>query len=75
MQIYFWINEVKRDRTDLSTIASPEREPDADLAAFIAGKPDADPHLSSLISHPSSLSAKLHTALGDFNFNGELLLE
>jgi hypothetical protein len=26
-QVYFWINEVKRGRTDLDTIASPGREP------------------------------------------------
>jgi hypothetical protein len=45
IQIYFCINEFKRDRTDLSTIARPEREPDKALGAFIAGKLDADPDL------------------------------
>jgi hypothetical protein len=45
-QVYFWINEVKRGRTDLNTIASPGRGPDESLAAVIAGKLDADPHFS-----------------------------
>jgi hypothetical protein len=44
-QVYFWINDAKWGRTDLSTIASPGREPDEGLAVFIAGKSDADPHL------------------------------
>jgi hypothetical protein len=43
-QLYFWINEVKRRRTGLDIMASPEREPDESLAAVIAGKLDADPH-------------------------------
>jgi hypothetical protein len=46
-QEYFWINEAKRARTDLSTIASPGREPDESLAAVIAGKLDTDPHFSA----------------------------
>jgi 3-mercaptopyruvate sulfurtransferase SseA len=46
-QVYYWINEVKRGRTDLNTAASPGREPDEGLAAVIAGKLDADPHLSA----------------------------
>jgi predicted transcriptional regulator len=45
-QVDFWINEVKRGRTDLNTIASHGREPDESLAAVIAGKLDADPHFS-----------------------------
>jgi hypothetical protein len=43
-QMCFWINEVKRGRTDLSTVASPGGEPDDSFAAAIAGKLDADPH-------------------------------
>jgi AraC-like DNA-binding protein len=46
-QIYCWINEVKRGRTDLNNIASPRREPDEGLAGVIAAKLDADPHLSA----------------------------
>jgi hypothetical protein len=45
--VYFWINEVERGRTHLSTVASPGREPDESLAAVIAGKLDADPHFSA----------------------------
>jgi hypothetical protein len=41
----YWIHEVRRGRTDLSTIASPAREPNEDLAAIVAGKLDADIHL------------------------------
>jgi hypothetical protein len=37
----------KAGRMDLNTIARPEREPDEGLAAVIADKPDADPHLSA----------------------------
>jgi transposase len=46
-QVYDWINEVKRGRTYLNTVASPGRKPDEGLAAGIAGKLDADPHLSA----------------------------
>jgi hypothetical protein len=46
-QMYFWINEVKRARTDLDTAASPGREPDESLAAVIAGKLDADLRFSA----------------------------
>jgi hypothetical protein len=46
-QVYFWINEVKRGRTYLNTIANPGREPDEGIGTVIAGKPDADPHLSA----------------------------
>jgi hypothetical protein len=46
-QVYLWINEVKRGRTNLNTVASPGRESDEGLAAVIAGKLDADPHLST----------------------------
>jgi hypothetical protein len=46
-QMYFWINEVKRGRTDLNTIASPGREPDESLVAIITGKFDANPHFSA----------------------------
>jgi hypothetical protein len=46
-QVYSWINEVKRGRTDLNTVASPRKEPDEGLAGVIAGKLDADPHLSA----------------------------
>jgi hypothetical protein len=45
-QVYDWINEAKRGRTDLNTVASPGMEPDEGLAPVIAGKLDADPHLS-----------------------------
>jgi hypothetical protein len=45
-QVYFWISEVERVRTDLNTIASPGREPDESLASFIAGKLDTDHHFS-----------------------------
>jgi hypothetical protein len=37
----------KAGRMDHNTIASPGREPDGCLAALIAGKLDADPHLSA----------------------------
>jgi hypothetical protein len=46
-QIHFWINEIKRGRTDLNNIASPGREWDAGLTGVIAAKLDADPHLSA----------------------------
>jgi hypothetical protein len=46
-QVYFWINAVKRGRTDLNTIASPGRKPDEGLAAIIAGKLDANPRVSA----------------------------
>jgi hypothetical protein len=46
-QLFFWISEVRRGRTDFRTIASPGREPDKSLAAVIAGKLDADPHFSA----------------------------
>jgi hypothetical protein len=45
--VYFWINEVKRGRTDLNTIAGPGSEPDESLAAVIASELDADPHFSA----------------------------
>jgi hypothetical protein len=61
-QVYFRINEVKRGRTDISTIASHKRELDEGLAAFITGKLDADPHLSSFSPKPRTLRA-------DCNFN------
>jgi hypothetical protein len=41
------MNEVKRGRTYPSTIASPERESNEGFAAFIAGKLNADPHVST----------------------------
>jgi hypothetical protein len=46
-QGYFWINEVKRERTDLNTIASPGRKPDESLAAVIASELDSNPHFSA----------------------------
>jgi hypothetical protein len=46
-QVYFWIDEVKRGRTDVNTMASPGREPDESLAAVIAGKLHTDPHFSA----------------------------
>jgi hypothetical protein len=56
-QVYFWINEIKRDRTDLSTIASPGREPDEGLASFIAGKLGPDPHLPArTVAHPMGIA-------------------
>jgi hypothetical protein len=45
MQVEFWINKVHLERTDLSIIASPGREFDEGLAAVLAEKFDADPHL------------------------------
>jgi hypothetical protein len=45
-QVCFSVNQVKRGRTDLSTIASPGRQPDEGFAAVKAGKLDSDPHLS-----------------------------
>jgi hypothetical protein len=57
-QIYFWINEKKRRRTDLNNIASPEREPDEDLTGVIAANLDADPHLSARkLAQPLRLAA------------------
>jgi predicted transcriptional regulator len=44
--VYFWINKVKRGRTDVNIIASPRRGPDESLAAVIAGRLDAHPHFS-----------------------------
>jgi hypothetical protein len=41
------MNEVKRGRTDLDTTVNPGTEPDERLAAVLAGKLDADPHLSA----------------------------
>jgi hypothetical protein len=46
-QGYFWINEVKRGRTDLNTISSTGREPGQSLAAAMSGKLDTDPHFSA----------------------------
>jgi hypothetical protein len=46
-QVYFRINEVKRGRPDLNTIASPGREPNEILAAVVPGKLDADPRFSA----------------------------
>jgi hypothetical protein len=46
-QVYCWTTEVKRGRMDLNTIASPGKEPDGAVAAVIAGKLNADPHLSA----------------------------
>jgi hypothetical protein len=46
-QIYFWINEIKRGRTDLNNIAGAGREPDEGLAGVIPAKLDADPRLSA----------------------------
>jgi hypothetical protein len=34
-QGYWWINEIKRERTDLNTIAVPEEIPMKDLVAFL----------------------------------------
>jgi hypothetical protein len=51
--VYFWINEVKWERTDLNTIASPGREPDEDFSALIACELDADPHLLTMKSAQS----------------------
>jgi histone-lysine N-methyltransferase SETMAR len=45
--IYGWIAEVKRGRTDLSTISSPGRTPDEGLAAAIARKHEKEPRLSA----------------------------
>jgi AraC-like DNA-binding protein len=45
--MYVWIKEVEQRRTDLNTLASPGREFDESFAALIAGKLDADPHLSA----------------------------
>jgi hypothetical protein len=44
-QIYFWINEIRRGRTDLNNIAGPGGERDAGLAGVIAAKRYADAHL------------------------------
>jgi hypothetical protein len=43
----FWINKERLERADLGTVVNPGREPDEGLAAVIAGKLDADPHLSA----------------------------
>jgi hypothetical protein len=57
-QMYFWINEVKRGRTDLNTIGSREREADEGFLAVIAGKLDADPRLSaSKLAHSLGIAA------------------
>jgi hypothetical protein len=52
-QVGFSIGEAKRGRINLNTTASPGREPDEGLAAVIAGKPDADSHLSARKLAPS----------------------
>jgi hypothetical protein len=46
-QVYFWIYEVKRGRTDLMTITSPGKELDEGLAAVITGKLDASLRFST----------------------------
>jgi hypothetical protein len=57
-QVCDWINEVKRGRTDLNTVASPGSAPDERLAAVIAGKLDADPHLSARkLAHSPGIAA------------------
>jgi hypothetical protein len=45
MQIYFWINEIKRGKTDFNNSASRGRGPDEDFAGVIPAKLNADPHL------------------------------
>jgi hypothetical protein len=44
-QVCFWIDEVRRERTDPSMIATPGIEIDKRLPVVIAGKLDADSHL------------------------------
>jgi AraC-like DNA-binding protein len=57
-QVYSWINEVKRGRTDLNTVASPGKEHDEGLAAVIDGKLDADPQLSARrLAHSLGIAA------------------
>jgi AraC-like DNA-binding protein len=69
-QVSFWINEVKRGRTDLNTIAGPEREFGESLATVIAGKLDTDPYFSarklaqSLRISPSTVCRYLTEILG-----------
>jgi hypothetical protein len=46
-QIYFWINKIKRGKTDLNNSASPRKESDEGLADVIAAKLNAHPHLSA----------------------------
>jgi hypothetical protein len=46
-QADFWINDIKRGRTDLNNISSPGREPDEGPPGVIAAKLDADAHLSA----------------------------
>jgi hypothetical protein len=63
-QVYFWINEVERGRTDLSTVASPGRNPDESLAAVIAGKLDARKLAQSLGIVVSTICRYLTEVLG-----------
>jgi histone-lysine N-methyltransferase SETMAR len=46
-QMYFWIAEIKRGRTDLSDLHRPGRTPDEGLALVIAAKHEQDRHLSA----------------------------
>jgi hypothetical protein len=46
--VQLWVNEAKRGRMDLSTIASPRRESDEDLTVVIDDKLDIDSQLSAM---------------------------
>jgi hypothetical protein len=57
-QVYWSINKVKRWKTDLNTIAGPARDRDDGLAGVIAGKLDADSHLSARkLAHSLGIAA------------------
>jgi hypothetical protein len=47
LQVYYWINEVKLERTDLAKIVSQGRGPDGCSATVVSNKIDSDPHLSA----------------------------
>jgi hypothetical protein len=53
-QVYYWINKIKRGRTDLNTIASPGTEPDESYAVVIVDKFNTDSNLSAR-KHAQSL--------------------
>jgi hypothetical protein len=46
-EVYKWIRDIMRGRTDLETIASPGRTPDEGLSEVIRHRIEAGPHLSA----------------------------
>jgi hypothetical protein len=62
-EVYRWIRDIKRRRTDLETISSPGRTPDERLSEVIRHRIEVDPHSSAQkIAHSreSAISAVCH---------------